>query len=101
MSLKHDVIIKNDFGSVTWTEKHEEAYRLLEYGADCLELTLAEFVESLRDRHCPHCEMADEEEDTVNDSMDDLFADFEADPDEMKASIDEMFADLESSKKQH
>lgn len=54
---QHDVKIQNDYGTVTWTEKHEEAFRLLNEGAWTLQMTLSEFVEMLSesDRQCPKC----------------------------------------------
>ena len=53
----HHVDIVNDYGTVKWTDKHEEALLLLADCADTLQMTLPEFVDILilGDRQCPMC----------------------------------------------
>lgn len=53
----HHVEIKNDYGTVKWTDEHERALLLLADGADTLQMTLPEFVDILihGDRQCPQC----------------------------------------------
>lgn len=43
-------VISNDYGRVTWTEKHEKAALLIEEVADTLQMTAAELMDDLRDR---------------------------------------------------
>lgn len=55
--MKHSVTVKNDFGSVVWTEKWEAALALMVIGADRLQMTPAEFVSEMlaSERECPEC----------------------------------------------
>lgn len=55
--MSHAVTVKNDFGSIRWTDKWEAALQLICIGADELQMTPEEFVHMMRtsDRECPKC----------------------------------------------
>ncbi len=55
--MSHSVRVSNDFGTVVWTEKWENALVLMAVGASRLQITPAEFVEMMlsSDRKCPKC----------------------------------------------